>query len=314
MDNSQLVDAKVFELLVESAERKLAYDAVGSPRTNYCPDCPDTPMMNCITEYKCPLCSRVESADVNGADIKTLMGANTLSRFRSQGEYARTQKEVIMKQLRENNAIATSKFPMDILEEVAVQYNNIQKLTEAVYDLDGRVVCERKFVHRSDIKDQLLAALIHFVGVERGIYRKKKDIASFMKLQTNGFSTGENILRTLQAEGKIKIVIGDEPIEGFAHRYLDALDIDNENYVGFISEIVKTAENRKIGVNSLPSSKVVGVIWILNTQLKLNITTDQLERAGDNTKKNTFIKFYKEVFKNIGLFSHLFKKYKVPSS
>ena len=308
-DDTRLLDAKVFAALADGIS--VCGDSAEVAQ-NYCPDCPETPMLLHADEYKCPGCGRTESAELVGVDIRTLMGANTLGRFRGAGEYAKTQKESVLKQLKYNNETSGSKFPLDLLDEVATQYNSIQKSTEDVYDEEGTVIKTKKFVRRSNIKDEVLAALIHFECVKRGVVRKKKDIATFMKLQSNGFSSGEKILRNLFAEGKITIDIGDEPIDGFASRYFDCLGIDNESYINFVVDIIKVAEQKKIGVNSFTSSKVVGAIWILITQLRLKITVEQLESAGDNTKKNTFIKFYKEVAKNNKLFIHIFKKYGVP--
>lgn len=310
-DDTRLVDAKMFAILADGFSVSSTNEA--EIAQNYCPDCPEMPMLLHGDEYKCPTCGRTESAEIVGVDIRTLMGANTLGRFRGAAEYAKTQKEAVLKQLKYNNESYTgSKFSLDLLDEVATQYNSIQKITEDVYDEEGTVVKTKKFVRRSNIKDEVLAALIHFECVKRGVVRKKKDIATFMKLQANGFSSGEKILRNLHAEGKITIDIGDEPVDGFASRYFDCLGIDNESYVNFVTDLIKVAEQKKIGVNSFTSSKVVGAIWILITQLNLKVTVEQLEQAGDNTKKNTFIKFYKEVAKNSKLFLHVFKKYGVP--
>lgn len=310
---NSLVDADLFNAMADG--RLDSGSDAGSlqvPR-NYCPDCPDTPLQLQNCEYKCPLCGRTESADITGLDIKTLMGANTLGRFRSAEGYIKTQKEAIMKLLKANNETFTGdKFSPELLEEVATQYNIIQNLADEIYDEKGEVIGTKKFVRRSNIKDEVLATLIYLECINRKVVRKKKDIAAFMKLQTNGFSSGENILRSLYAEGKINIDIGDEPIEGFAARYLDGLGIENEMYTKFIIDIINTADQKKVGVSSITSSKVVGTIWLLNVQLGLNIKVDQLERAGDNTKKNTFIKFYNEVIRNIKLFIHIFKRHNVP--
>lgn len=312
MESSRLVDEDLFNAL---ADGRLESSVPATPVTdrNFCPDCPDTPLQLQSCEYKCPQCGRTESADITGVDIKTLMGANTLGGYRSAEGYIRAQREAIMRLLRTNNETFTGdKFPPDLLEEVASQYNVIQNLTDEIHDSDGKVVGKKKFVRRSNIKDEVLAALIYLECINRKVVRKKKDVAQFMKLQTHGFSSGENILRSLYAEGKISIDIGDEPVDGFAGRYLEALALDNDTYVGFITDIIHCAEAKNVGVNSVTSSKVVGAIWLLNIQLKLGIKVDQLERAGDNTKKNTFIKFYNEVVKNARLFAHVFKKYKVP--
>jgi hypothetical protein len=308
--DSRLVDEDLFNAMADGC---LDTQTASVQLRNYCPDCPDTilQLQNC--EYKCPACGRTESADITGVDIKTLMGANTLGCFRSAEGYIRTQKEAIMRLLKTNNeTFAGDKFSPDLLEEVASQYNIIQNLTDEIHNEKGEVVGKKKFVRRSNIKDEVLATLIYLKCIERRVVRKKKDVAQFMKLQTHGFSSGENILRSLHAEGKISIDIGDEPVDGFAMRYLEALEIENDNYVGFITDIIHTSERKNVGVNSITSSKVVGTIWLLNVQMKLGIKVDQLERAGDNTKKNTFIKFYNEVVKNVRLFAHIFKKYNIP--
>jgi transcription initiation factor TFIIIB Brf1 subunit/transcription initiation factor TFIIB len=128
-------------------------------------------------------------------------------------------------------------------------------------------------VRRGNIKDEVLAGLIYFECIRASIVRKKKDIALFMKLPTNGFSRGEDILRNLQAEGKIDIPVDEEPIEGFVDRYLEELNLDNPNYIKFIVELVDESERRKIGMNSQLSSKAVGALWIIITQCGLNISS-----------------------------------------
>lgn len=314
MNDSQLVDMELFEQLADRSN--VVMPRSNATRANYCPDCPDVPMLLCLSEYRCSQCFRTESADITAADIKGPGNGNSLNRFRGPGEYTKTQKESIMRLLKSNlDSYNGDKFQLDVLEEVATQYNNIQQITEETHDESGNVNGEKKFVRRSNIKNEVLAALIYFECMNRGLVRKKKDIATFMKLPANGFSTGEDILRTLAADGKFYIPVDDEPIEGFANRYLETLGIEGETaerYVKFITEIIAIAEAKMIGVNSLPPSKVAGTIWILVTQLKLKITVDTLESACDQTKKNTFIKFFNAVFGKIDLFKAVFGKYKVP--
>lgn len=312
MDDCRLVDMNLFEQLADRSNVVMSH----AVRSNYCPDCPDVPMLLCLNEYRCPQCLRTDSADITAVDVKGPGQGNSLNRFRGPGEYTKTQKESIMRLLKSNlDSYSGDKFQLDVLEEVATQYNNIQQIIEETYDDCGQVNGAKKFVRRSNVKNEVIAALIYFECINRCLVRKKKDIAMFMKLPANGFSTGEDILRTLVANGQFVIQIDDEPIEGFANRYLETLGIEGPTatrYVKFITEIIDIAEAKMIGVNSLPASKVVGVIWILVTQLKLKISVEALESACDQTKKNTFIKFYNAVFAKIDLFTHVFGKYNVP--
>lgn len=303
----KLVDEAVFTQLLEN---KLVDEQV-EKKYNYCPDCPDTPMVLSQNEYQCPQCGQVrgyeeakDHDDVAGGSVRITTGTSKGRYFTNNGDYAKTQKKFILEQLIQNQSAFTGNaFPRDVLNAVATQYNSIQKLiTED----------EKKFVRRGNIKDEVLAGLIYFECVRKGLVRKKKDIATFMKLPTNGFSRGEDILRNLQAEGRIDIPVDAEPIEGFVDRYLEALNIDNQSYAQFITKLVQESERKKIGMSSQLSSKIVGSIWLLINKCDLKITAAQLEKAADNTKKNTFVKFYKIVGENIAELRHVFIEFGIP--
>jgi transcription initiation factor TFIIIB Brf1 subunit/transcription initiation factor TFIIB len=191
------------------------------------------------------------------------------------------------------------------LTTVVNQYNDIQvKYTEVNID--------KKFVHRAAIKDEILAGLIKFECIKCGIARKNKDIAMFMRLATSGFAKGENMLRELHAQGIIDIPINEDPIVGYLPRYLEALNISNERYYDFVAELVDYSESIYMGYRSQISSKIVGALWIIIRKEKLAITDKELEKAADNTKKNTFVKFYDLVMSNIDVFVDIFNKYEIP--
>jgi hypothetical protein len=313
-----------FELLSDEMFDKMStvVPAMDDTANNYCQDCPDTLMVPTATEYQCPLCGQVRydvQAEKNTDDavnnsIRVTTGSSKGRFYTVTGDYSKTQKKYILEQLYENHNLHNENaFPKEVLVLVADAYNMIQKhITEDEVDDNGDVVGQKKFVRRGNIKDEVLGALMYFKCIEKGITRKKKDIATFMKLPTHGFSRGEDILRNLHAEGKIDIPIDDEPIEGFIDRYLEALNIEDNDYHSFVKEIVERSELKNIGMNSQLSSKVVGAIWIIITQRKLKIRSDQLEQAADNTKKNTFSKFHTIVLKNISKFRDIFVKYKIP--
>jgi hypothetical protein len=133
-----------------------------------------------------------------------------------------------------------------------------------------------------------------------------------MNLHTQGFSRGEDILRSLHAMGKLDLPIDEEPIDGFVERYLEALNLENPAYSKFVIELVNRTEELKIGMNSQLSSKIVGSIWILIDKLKIQITAAQLEKSCDQTKKNTFMKFHKIVMENIDTLSPIFTANNIP--
>lgn len=298
---------------------------------NHCPNC-KIPMTISNNEYHCENCglstASVGSDDVSleatSGAIRIGSGPNKGRFYNYGGDYARTQRQAIMKQLTCNtNEYHGSQFPPNILARVATIYNTIQKQTVMQLvsfgqgaGIDGEdqvpLMIPRRNVWRGDIKDEILASLIYFVCIDECTFRKKGDIADFMHLPSKGFSRGEEILRMLHAEGNTDIPVCEAGITGFTDRYLEALCLDDPRYELFITEICNLSETKKMGMSSKMSSKVVGTLWIIIENCKLNITLEKLDKATDKTKKSTFIKFSRVVADNMGTFGPIFDKYKIP--
>jgi transcription initiation factor TFIIIB Brf1 subunit/transcription initiation factor TFIIB len=227
--------------------------------------------------------------------------------------YAITQKRCIIDQL---IALAAAykgpKIHMAILEKVASQYNDIQRnVREEYVDTKGDIA-SHKFVRRDTVKDEILASLLYDACIKEGTVRKKKSIAEFMQLPTNGFARGAGIVRELVATEQICAEVVDEPIMGFVIRYMGQLDIDAK-YRGFVCEMVETSEKLRIDTVSQVPSKIAGTIWILTVNCAMGITVKQIEAATDGTKKNTFRKFSRHVVENFRVFAPIFTMYDVPT-
>lgn len=319
----KLVDDELFRSMseVQMEDDELKY--------NYCPDC-KIPMTLSNNEHHCPACNLIRTFDADtvgdhgestSGNIRITTGTYKGKFYNLNNDYARTQRKLIETQLLHNNAVTKGPaIARDILIKSAAGYNSIQKMiVDEVIEIEGndgeiiQSVSQKKFVRRGNIKDEVLAAFVYFECIRAGATRKKKDIAAFMQLQAGGFSRGEDILRTLHAEGKIDIPVDEEPTEDFVDRYLEALNLENPDYKGFILDLIELSEKRKIGMNSHISSKIVGAIWILIQQLNLPISAVQLEKAADNTKKNTFTKFQTVVRNSMNVFAPIFKEYKIPT-
>ena len=288
---------------------------------NFCPEC-EIPMILAGSDYQCQECGLVQPFaeseknhdDTVSGSIRISTGTNKGRFYNTTGDYTKIQMKIILDQLKANQATYVgANIPFNVLKAAATQYNRIQKfITEDDLDANGKLRGQKKFVRRGNIKDEVLAALIYFEGVREKVIRKKKDIAVFMKLPTFGFSRGEDILRNLHAEGKINIPVDDEPIDGYVDRYMDGLGLDNQQHIQFVIDIVNESETHKLGMTSQLSSKIVGAMWILVVKCNMKITHAQLEKATDNTKRNTFNKFYNVVMQNINVFRHIFIKYGIP--
>lgn len=280
---------------------------------NYCSDC-DMAMVLNGAEYVCELCGRVQNFanDMPQSMQRDMRNGNynQMPRFySSNSDYPRMQRKLIADQLEAAQLSSPNPFPPQIINAVIVQYNKIQQSLPS--DEEKKMGC-RKFVRRGQIKDQILAALIHFECIKNGMERKKKDIAAFMKLPSNGFARGEDIIRSLHARGKIDLPVHDDSISGCISRFLANLDIDKPDYRNFIYDLVEESERRNIGLSSQISSKVVGAIWIINCHCGLGISQTTIENKSDNTKKNTFCKFYNLVMRYIDIFAPIFEQYNIP--
>jgi hypothetical protein len=196
-------------------------------------------------------------------------------------------------------------FPLDILSSVSQLYITIQ--AEFAKTGDGK-----RFVHRGSIKDEILAALIKFECIKRNMTRKNKDIACFMKLSNSGFAKGENIVRNLHARNLVNITVEENPIDGYLDRYMETAPFNVLKYKYFITEIINLSEKCNMCVKSQISSKIVACMWLLNEHCSLGLTDLELEARTDNTKRNTFIKFYNTIMGNLPVFVDIFNKYEIP--
>ena len=293
--NFKVVDDDAFENF--SQIRPDANEKESTESYNYCGDC-ECAMNNAGTEYQCPKCGIIKQLvgdapnnnldDMNGASNLRISVVGGRGRFYNiTSDYARAQRAAILHQLSTNNSkYIGPKFQKDILVKAANLYNDIQKM---IIPNESDEECKgKKFVKRGNIKDEVLAAIVYYECMRAEVTRKKKDVAMFMKLPTNGFSRGEDIIRSLSAEKRIEIPIDDNPSKDFIERYLEGLNLENENYKNFITDLVNKSEELRIGMNSQISSKVAGAIWILCDQLKLGINIAEIEKACDSCKKNTF--------------------------
>ncbi len=293
-------------------------EPIAETRYNYCPEC-RSPMELSANEYKCQYCGFMRSNDLDtdktssGAACGTLRTGNGAVYY-FNGEYPKTQHKMVLCDLiKLHKAYTGPAIPNCALVATADQYNLIQRdVIDYEYDDVGNVQRTKKFVHRGNIKDEVLATILYYECIRAGCIRHKVEIAKFMNLSIEGFARGEDIIRTLIEKGNISLPIEVEPVREYAERYMSALSITNDSYIDFIVDLVQVSEKYRLGMSSHLSSKVVGAIWIIIQRCGHTITWKELESATGNTKKNTFMKFYKLVYSNLGVFTEVFARYNIP--
>lgn len=327
----RLVDPDQFERFAMGLAAFDAADAEDQPMgllpgdlpANYCTNC-CVPMEAAGTDYNCTYCGLTRHNDVDRSGHETagsmrLAGADRRRRYNITNDYTKIQYNTTLRFLLHRQHICINNqeaahvlMSKDILHACAAQYNKVQKLIEDHYDANGNICGSRRFVRRGNIRSEVLAAILYFEAIRAEKGHKKKDIAIFMGLHTHGFARGEDIVRGLVAEGHLELPVYDEPLKGYAERYLEALNMTDERYPSFVVKIVERAGQLHICMASQPASKVVGAIWLIIQRCRLDIGSAAVEKAADNTKKNTFVKFYNGVIARQQQFADIFIAHSIP--
>jgi len=202
-----------------------------------------------------------------------------------------------------------ARIPIEIIERVAILYNEIQKSENVNSAVNGDA---KKFVKRGNNKNEILAALTFHECSKANVVRKKGDIAEWMDLKRRGFSRGEGTLKTLKTGSKLKLQLDVEAKDSFVERYLNASGVMDARHRKFVSELVQRCVDEYIGTGSVVPTKVVGAIYILASRVELGLTADTIQDRCDNIKKNTFMRFVRSVEENIDLIENVFRENGVP--
>ena len=308
-----LIDDIKFENLIsninESNNEDSTISCVIGKDFNYCPDC-IIAMDLTISGFECSNCGMqkqidggMKDCDEDSTGTFRVCKAGQNSFYNITPDYAKTQKKAVIEQLNRLNSLYSGpEIPKNILTAVATIYNDIQKMI---------INNQKKFVRRGNIKDEVIGALIKYECIRADIPRKNKSICDFMRLTSSGISRGEEILRNLHLDGKIDIPIDKDPGSRYTEIYMKNLGIESNNYSSFVNELVEISIKKKIGMNSIMTSKIAGAIWVLITHEKLNITSQQLETATENIRKNTWNRFSKSIELHILKFIDIFNKWNI---
>jgi len=303
-----------FELIGEDALDRLHNDPDLEVKFNYCARC-RIAMDSIHGSYECSRCGYIERLDgeirdcIEDGSTNLKMSTGRLV-YNMTSDYGKTQRKVLLEQLMQNNAdFSGDKIPHDVLVKAVEKYNEIQRSDQ----LD-------KFVKRGNIKDEILAALVHFMCIDARITRKKADIARFMKLRSAGFSRGEDTLRGLRAIGIIQINLNSESAEHFLSRYLEALGItpettrDAHRCKEFTLKLGDATRRVHIGLTSTLPSQVVGTLWVFIQHggvADVVIDIAKMQSMCDGVKRNTWMRFYNAIMERKLQFIDLFDRYGV---
>lgn len=269
-------------------------------------------------EYICPTCGFVRAGadqldgqgEVGASSVTLVSASGKLQTFNNSGSVERVRADAIEVYLlqkqrdyaaRNGDSLA---FPSAIITAVATRYAEIQQQ----HNTGGHGV----FIHRGGVRNKILAALLRDECNIARYPRKPEVIADFMQLNSNGFSEGESILQSLVTKGITTLA---EPCgaEQHAQRYCGLLGIASPDNIQFVTDIVVQSEEINLGMNSHHSSKIAGALRLLVVSIgRTDITTDAIEAVTDNTKTNTYMKFYNLVVDNLSKFVYVYRRSGIP--
>ena len=167
-------------------------------------------------------------------------------------------------------------------------------------------------IMRADFRRGVWGAFIQFECIRAGITKKPKQIAKFVNVSEKYLSKGDREVRRWHEEHLIDVPIRSNPIPDFINQYFDILSID-QVYKQFVIDIIRRVKIKKIRVysSSNPSTCVVGVIWLLICQLKLNISHDDIIKHC-KISKSTYITYYKLIIANEKALRKPFRRHNIP--
>lgn len=314
----------MFSQQLELARANLQSDSTVTFNKDHSISCSicDTVMKLIFTDtYECPICEQQYNhqdsiAENTGTDELQIRDASgRLRRTRSRNsDYRKQQIQTNKARLMTANdlwaeATGNQKLPEEVLDEAAKLYSSLQI---AYYNI-RRV----KFVRRGNIKDQILACLVHKILKKKGMPRQRAEIASIFKLDITGFSTGETQIQELENVLNLDLVYDpSDEIVDLATRYLKSLDskvsktLYTTRNLQFIVDLVIRAEVIKCGICCYLYSRVAGAVFLFATELNLKLHNRVIESSCDKCKKNTFERFKKIIGINYPFFVDIFTDFK----
>jgi len=289
-------------------------DAIeGEPEAPKCPDCLEV-MIISHGDLVCPKCGRMRVYEEQKSDVPNVncvrlqLAYGRRCSYTLTSDQTKSQREAVYDFLLAKNRAASDdqRMPNYILHAVSVLYNDIQKASAK----DGA-----PFIRRGDIKGEILAAILYYVGIREGIIRHKRRVANFLRLKSDGFSRGEDILRSLVAKGVLSIPQDNIIMSQYADYYCSVIlaSVDQaiiEEAREFVMEIMILAIKNHVCVQNQPVSKVVGAIWFFIVHRGLNVSPGSVEKLAGGVKKNTFMHLYNAIIRNRMVFGATLAKYK----
>jgi hypothetical protein len=220
------------------------------------------------------------------------------------GESSEAQKKSTYQELlrynREFGDRGGNPFPLDVLEDVAINYYIIQQQS----------------VKRSMLKKGILAALVFHACISRGFTRTRGEAAELLQLPTHGIARGDEYLRSIDEDCGLEIDMNRDrlrPHIASAFAQLDLTDASYEPLREAVSHIVALAEQTHIGFQSVLRSKVVATSYEVLRRKNIVLSIDEVTKKC-GIRKHTLRRFLDELVGHHSLFAEEYRRLGLDSS
>lgn len=175
------------------------------------------------------------------------------------------------------------------------------------------ILRKNKFVKRSDARRGLIGACIGKECERAGITKTDTQLAKMLKISETHISTGREELQIFHNQHIIDIPQNRDPIPDLINSYFEDFKIE-EKYKTFSLALLERINKKKIMEieTSYATTKCIGILYIINYLLDLDITHEQIALKCNNISRGTYLNIFNVVRDNEKALRKVFIRHKMP--
>lgn len=270
---------------------------------NICPNCKIPFSLAGNYKYECLDCGIVE--EITGGYEESQTNKSASSYMGTIGKNGQVKHYFV-------NAEKNDDFCIKQIMTEYNKYNNIKnKLPKKVIRDAAMIFFKIKNnnkILRSRVKKRAMAAALFHACKMNKISRSENEISNIIGIY-GGFSFGNSKLIELQNMGELEPNDDLYGISDFVKRFLELLDIDNNDHETLAIEMTEFANNMNICNNCRIKSKVIGVIYVCIKGFGIYDKNNKDIQESCDINPNTFKKFIKAFERHHTLFDEILEKY-----
>jgi transcription initiation factor TFIIIB Brf1 subunit/transcription initiation factor TFIIB len=264
--------------------------------------------------YSCVECEKIYEDIQDPVDTEKLMHQNSInSHVKIVGPNAYSLQSNLYKTSISNYSAIQKKTIKNILDTCAKKYTDRGMSSPIPINIRRKAIdlyneVQQYCIKRSETKNVIIAACIHYAGVEMGFVPTNQEIADFMELSTRGIAKGINFLIKLRSEGKLSFDTNQNTLGSMIKTYFEYLDINDPLCYAAIIDVMDNMKSAIIGSSLYIDTKAKGVTYEVLRRKGYNIDIlDFCEKC--KTRKNTITNIIALLDKYYAVFKPVYKKH-----